>query len=215
MYVICASPLAKLFINEFQTSLMDNFEQVFDDKIPFTIKLKTSNGVFRFEYNTPKLMGPKPTKDGKKPVGEIDWPHFTEWLCGGDSGMEYHGETASTGIVKLPVQNQVTDLLAAMIESGEKPTTKIEKAVRDSRTLAKTTSEMRVRYAAQRLYEAYRKQTEIAKEDNKTYIPTPTEYLCVKLLSETIKSKEGPKARMAKEVDEMMAKLNDAAQPGV
>jgi len=212
MYVICASPLAKIFIKDFQTSLMDNFDMAFDEKIPFSINLKTSNGIFKFDYNTPRLMGPKP---GKPAIGNIDWPHFTEWLCGGDSGLEHHGETASTGIVKLSVQNEVTSLLAAMIESGEKPTTKIEKAVKDSRSLARTTSEVRVRYAAERLYQAYRKQTEIAKEDNKTYIPTPTEYLCVKLLAETIKSKEGPKARMAKEVDEMMAKLNDAAQPGV
>lgn len=212
MYVICASPLAKIFIRDFQTELMDNFDLAFSEKFPFAIKLKTSNGMFKFEYNQPRLMGPKP---GNKPkVGNIDWPHFTEWLCGGDTGLEYHGETASTGIVKLPVQEEVTSLLAAMIETGEKPTTKIEKAVRDSRAQAKITSETRIRYAAQKLYEAYRKQTELAKEDNKTYIPTPTEYLCVKLLAETIKSKEGPKARMAKEVDDMMKKLDDAAQPG-
>lgn len=205
-YVICASPLAKIFLPDFQNKLMDDFETLYDEKIPFAVRVKTSHGTYQFEYNKPKLLGPKPT--GNKM--DVDWPYFVEWLCGGDSGTEYGEETKMTGIVKLPVQNDVMAMLASIVESGDKVSAKAQDAVKDSRAKARKISDLRITKAAWSIYEAYRKQTEMAMEDNKTYLPTSTEYLCVKLLSESIREKEGPKTRMAKEVKEMMSKMNDS-----
>jgi len=199
-YVVCLSPLAKIFQPRMHDHLMRNPEAVFDDKTAFQLIVDKPSGAFMIDYKKPKLI-----KD----------PNLLMWLTGGRDGTMSR-ETDHTGIIYAPIQDDMlealtnlTGLYAEDEEKGKKEqervTKEISKKYGDKLKEARALSDFRVMRQIKTVHENLQKQYQTNKENNMgLYNPSTVEFLCTYVLSAEIEKNKSDRSKITTEFAKLM-----------
>ena len=202
-FVVCLTPLAKIFQPKYHKELIENPESILDDKKVFQLVVTKPSGAINLEFRKPKL---------------INDPAVLQWLTGGPEG-DRCAETNYTGLVYAPVQDDVMEGVAAITaamaedpEKGKKVQEEISKTMvkkyNESMKAVKKLSEDRVMRTIKFVYNNLQKQYQINKENNMgLYQPSETELLCTFALQATIAESEGKRKEVTKKFQEILQEV--------
>lgn len=191
MYLVSATPLAKIFQPRYHAELRADPSKIYEKK-KFDIIIPRCNGDFKFTYAQPKLFQKKPKEY------EDDFQGALNWLTGGKTGEEC-SESDLYGVVELPAELDVMGMLSGIIgansgdEEEEKRVKKVEKsilpALKTAMQEAEAMSEARVMRAIRQVYKNLKSQYDRNKESKLgEYMPSTTEFLCIYALSSELKA---------------------------
>jgi hypothetical protein len=180
VWVIAMSPLAKVFMPQYQKELMANPSKVRETKQSFQIMVDKSSGAFAIPFGKPKIIHDE---------------NLYNFITGGKEGL-HQRETDWSGIVPLEVSMDVVEATTALITNyvddpagAAKEQIRIQKEMKAANesalARAKELSEFRVMRAVRWAHECLVKQYALNKENGLgVYTPSPTEFLCTYVLSE-------------------------------
>lgn len=214
MYLIAASPLAKIFQPIYHEQLKKNPALILDKQFAYDITIPRSNGAIKFSYGKPKLF----MKRGKE--FEDDYLQTINWLIGDEDGKLYR-ESAQYGIVKL---EQDTDVMASLIglvnlqgDDDEKTAKKRKKLegelipdLKSAYEKAQVKSHERVMLAVRTCYNNIKTQFDRNKEMGiGAYVPSITEYLCTYVLEAEIAKTDKDVQALAESFTRSMSKIGN------
>lgn len=203
-YVICASPLVKAFLNEWQDEVMENPDLLNDFKTDFTFDVPRNSGAVKIPFNKPIEVKTKDEKDTKA---------LYQWLIGGN-GSDQASETDCWGLVAFDPQQDLVGkidriaLLEALSEEEEadpkkaaakqakitKDLSSIQKEIRNglkgARDTALQKSQARIMRAMKVTANNLLRQWQINEESGLgKYPPSVSEHLSIKAYEEQIRKK--------------------------
>lgn len=212
-YVICASPLAKIFQTSkrggesFQQKCMENPEIVFDEKFPFDVLVNRPCGGIRLQYNRPH---PISARDDKETL------NLFNYLTGGEDGMRcpetdkygiaplYLGDSDMTqitaDIVSLQMEMAGTEdpnYKAQILQQIQRYNAQIAETMVFARKRAREIADQRVLRAIRNTHRNLMKQWKHNKESgNGLYNPSATEFLGAIILEKELAKKHTISQRM-------------------
>jgi hypothetical protein len=201
LVLVTSSPLAKIFQKRFKVRDADGvetvvqLEELLDDKEriwkqeTFSVPFRTVAGDIIFWSGVPNII-----RDQDK----------IALLSGGRGGISGH-ETDATGIVKLPIDQDVLSGVFALMGGGNN--TDIKREVARALEKAKELSHQRCLQAARRVYGKMMNQRQLmAEADSKArFTPSTTEILCAYVLE---KEAVSDVMRKKRSVDDFEATLS-------
>lgn len=202
-FVVCLTPLAKIFQPKYHKELIEDPNKIFEKKGTFQIVVTKPSGAINLEFRKPKL---------------ITDPAVLQWLTGGPEG-DRCAETNYTGLVYAPVQDDVMEgvaaITAAMAEDpdkGKKVQEELSKTMvkkyNDSLKHVERLSEDRVVRTIKFVYNNLQKQYQLNKENNLgNYQPSETELLCTFALQQSIAESEGKRKEITKKFQEILQEV--------
>lgn len=213
MYLICASPLARIFNPAYTDWLYEDTERIFDNKSPFEVVVKLANGDERFSYNVPRLMAPP------KIEHQDDYNAKIAWLTGSDSdgNLSLSHESDCYGLVRFSdPTNFMAEMIATIgIKDAEKAQEKIKAKKKDEISAAmedvKKLSHMRVMRAVRQTYLNLKNQYEANKEIGlDRHTPSKTEFFCGIILA-----RDGEMKKKSDQEKDYLAKFDSIQVPGM
>lgn len=189
MYVIAASPLAKIFQPAYHPLLKKTPELIFDENFEFNIMIERAAMRFEIPYKKPYMISTLKRND-------VDYEWLFEWLTGGENGMRFARETAAYGIVKFSgeMQHNLMAEISAMIaidqnsekgksrrkELQEKLIPDVRKVMTSYRKLADEKVMHAIRSVDRNLEDEYKRLQDDGKQP---YNPSDVERLCAYVMA--------------------------------
>lgn len=199
-FVVCLSPLAKIFQPKYHKDLVENPSLILDDKGTFDIVVTKPSGAVLLEFKKPKL---------------ITDPNVLQWLTGGPEG-DRSAETDYTGLVYAPVQDDIMESVAAVTqamaedpEKGKKVQEQVSKTMmakyKERMEQVKGLSQARVMRTIKFIYNNLQKQYQLNKENNLgLYQPSETELLCTFALQQQLADNEAKRREITKKFQDIL-----------
>lgn len=203
LVLVTASPLAKIFQKRFKVrdkdgnekvtyleELLDDKERIYKDET-FSVPFRTVAGDITFWSGVPNII-----REREK----------IELLSGGRGGIGGQ-ETDATGIVKLPIDQNVLSGMFALMGGGTNAD--IKKEMAKALAKAKELSHERCLSAARRVYNKMMNQRQLmAEQDSRAkFTPSTTEILCAFVLEKEASANVQRAKRTEEEFEATLARI--------
>lgn len=204
-YVTCLCPEAKIFQPQLWPELLADPKKIFKPD-PVDMWVIRPSGRIGFKWGSPKLFG-GPTCSDK----EEDLLNLVAYLTGGPDGEQNH-ETDCYGLVEVPIDKSVQQILAGLIARGFDPMAdiknmekEVQKEMAEGMETAKRISRERVMRAVRVVWENVQKQHErFEMAGTGKYKPSTTELLCQYVLRDEIQRQRERDEKIQRELEETL-----------
>lgn len=214
-YVICPSPLAKIYLPEWHDRLLDNPELIYDNKSDFIFDIVTGTRAIKIRFNKPVALGGANDKDIAQLFG---------WLTG-EIGTSQH-ETDIYGIVEynpgvdLVERQEEIAQLDDLVSDDPKAVAAAQKRVAEIQAdtqnrlramkegLVKK-AEVRIKRAMKTVHNNLVRQWQINEEQKMGKYPASiSEMLGAFALDKEIKASEAKGSKLKSRMNEMMGNIS-------
>lgn len=205
--VICATPLVKIFLPQYNKLLMEQEAPDFRDTTPFSFDIVHGTAAFKVTYNKPLQITGR---------NDTDIESKFRWLTGGEGGREF-SETDCYGLVpyepEMDMAQRLDEMALLEVEEGEKAMKKLAKLRKDvkedllrTRQVAAKASEERVmrvvrllRHNVEQVWNGYDQRGKPRPQ------MSPAEYLCSLVLDPQIQKIRGQAERIKAKMDDTLS----------
>ena len=222
MYIIQASPLTKIFLEEHKAKCLQDPTYVFNND-PFEILIHRPVGAVKLIHNKPVLAStliPRMTKiqhdDGKnfsmaqtRKIEDDEVQPLLDWLTN-----ETNHETDAWGVVAVQIESDFTSAIMSLAmgdEKGKKAETlmkEVQANLRKSIVDARERADIRVKKACGHMYETVRATYDFMKREGKgVYQASFSEALAMSVLKEEIKRNSAPVEAAQRSFEQTLSSL--------
>jgi hypothetical protein len=216
MYVICASPLVRVYLPEWHDRLMDDPALMYSEE-PFEFTFSTGVGGIRIKYNTPTHV----MNLGRKTEDEKAVKTLFDWLTGGPEGT-WSQDTEIYGIVPFDPQIDLVGtqdqmaLLEAKVSGDDAASKKAAKALekmkadtsaklKATRAHVRAASDARIMRAMRTTHNNLIRQWQTNEEMKMgKYPPSTTELFGAHVLDKEIKAAQLKGSKLKENMAELM-----------